>query len=183
MLQLQPRALVPVALLVASLLIAPMAAAHSGHGAYVVLEAGEGEDCPDGTYCFDVLQGDPSDITAGAEVELELRNPSSNGIRHNAHVTDVSDANRGGDTSGSAAFASTDDADPGQTVTVNFTVPDGVEDAYIWCDIGGHESGGMWLETGGTGSDDGGDGANGSPGFGAVAALGAAGAALVLRRR
>lgn len=179
------------ALLVAGALAAPGVAAHGGgHGStvHIALEAGEAGDCPDGSYCFKVLSGDLSKVTGGTSVELTLENPSGNGISHNAHVTQLSNAAENHeDTPTSAAYANTTDVSPGNSATINFTVPDGVDSSYIWCDIVGHESGGMWLKVGaaaaGGGGNGGDGGGNGSPGFGAAAALVGAGAALALAGR
>lgn len=173
------------ALLLGGALLAPVTVANGTHGdtVHIVLEAGEAGDCPDSNYCFDVVSGDESKVTGGNTVELEIRNPSDNSIQHNAHVADTSDADRGGDTPASAAFGNTNDVSPGETDTTTFTVPDGVETTYIWCDIAGHESGGMWLEAGATGDGGDGGGGNGSPGFTALGVLAGVGLALVVAGR
>lgn len=174
------------ALLVAGALVAPAASANGDHGSsvHIVLEAGEGDDCPDGSYCFDVTSGDLSKVTAGTDVQLTLENPSDNSLQHNAHVTRLAEADKGGDTAGSAAYASTEDVSKGSSATINFTVPDNADITYIWCDIGAHEAGGMWITAGGGGGGNGGDGGgNGSPGFTAVGALLGVGVALLASRR
>lgn len=175
------RPLLIACVVLAAVAAQPAALAHTGHGVFVVLEAGEAGDCPDGSYCFDVVRGDLADITPGADVELELENPEDNGIQHNAHVARLADRNQGGNTPTTSAFANTEDVDPGQTTTINFTVPTDADEVYIWCTIAGHESGGMWITSGEAdgGSADG----NGSPGFTALGALAGIGFALLAHRR
>lgn len=160
-------------------LTAPAALGSHGGDVHITLTAGEGDDCPDDkSFCLRVTEGALSELGGGDDVQLALENPTENDLSHNAHVTTLSEADEGGDTPASAAFANTPTESPGGSATVEFTVPDGVDTdgAYIWCNVGAHESGGMWLTT--EGSGDGGDDANGSPGFTALGAL--AGVALAL---
>lgn len=162
-------------------------AAH-GDAAHLTLEAAEGDRCPgEKNFCFKVASGDPGDVAAGADVELTLENPSENGVHHNVHVTDTNAANKGQDTNAAAAFASTGSIDPGESTSVNFTVPEDVDGTYMWCTVGNHEGAGMWI-LGGAATASGGDGdgaydGNGSPGFTAAAAIAGLGAALALARR
>lgn len=145
--------------------------------------------CGDTTLCFD-LSGAAS-VAPGATVEFTLVNPDDNDSHHNLYVDTTGDYDTNhDDTAADAAEQNTDDVDPGNQTTLTVTAPmDG--DLYIWCEVSGHESLGMWaripVTSDTTNGDDGtGDGGqNGVPGFGAVAALAAAGivAAFLVRRR
>jgi PGF-CTERM protein len=168
--------------LLAAFAATPVAA--NGGDIHITLEAGEGDAC-ENTYCYDVTAGDLADVTAGASVELTLENPDKNGAQHNVHVADAADVTEGDDNDAEDAFASSEDVAPGDSTTISFTVPDSADDIYIWCEIPGHETGGMWVTSQqSSGGDGGGDGGtNGSPGFGALATIAAAGGALALTRR
>lgn len=170
--------------LVAGPVVSP-AAAHAG-ATQITLEAQE--DCPDSTYCFEVTQGSLDEVKPGEEINVTLVNPSSNSLSHNLHLVDSADADEGGDTAASTAEASTPNVSPGEQASFEFFVPQGMSGLYLWCDVGAHESQGMYTSTsfdgsGGQGDDGGDGGTNGSPGPGAIVGLLAvAGAALALRR-
>lgn len=103
----------------------------------------------DGQYmCLVVVDGSLEALQPGASVNLTLRNGGT--THHNAYVTTAAGADPDHeDTSADARFAGTrEEVESGETATVEFTVPEDAEGAYIWCDVTGHETSGMWLEVG-----------------------------------
>lgn len=178
-----PRRAPAAALVVAALALAP--AVQAQDPVQVTVEAGEGGACEEGkSFCLLVTSGSVADVAAGATVEITFRNPSDNGQSHNVHVTDLNAANKGQSTSAGAAFPGADanTQTPGGTDTFTFDVPSDVDGTYLWCTIGGHENGGMWL-LGGAAAEEGSADANGSPGFTVLGALAAVGLAHVAARR
>lgn len=177
--------LLPALALLLALLAAAVPAVQAQDPVQVALEAGEGSECEEGkSFCLLVTSGSVSDVAAGATVELTFRNPSDNGQSHNVHVTDLNAANQGQSTSAGAAFsdADTDTQTPGGSDTITFDVPSDVDGTYLWCTVGGHENGGMWLLGGAAADDQGSPDGNGSPGFTTLGALAAAGLALLAAR-
>jgi hypothetical protein len=186
-LRLGRRSLALLALLTGlALLAGPLsgsAAAHVGHT--ITIEASE--DCPNRTYCFEVTSDSLDDVAPGEETTIKYVNPDSNSLNHNLKVTTKAKADTDNrDTANSAAFAETENLEPGERTELNFTVPAASDGIYLWCGVGVHEEQGMYrMVSFGSAEDSGNDGGsqNGSPGPGAlVAVLGAAGAAVALRR-
>lgn len=161
------------------------------------ITAREEDDCSE-TYCFDVSQ---SSFEAGTTVNATFENPSDNGQTHDALVEldgtwdeshDDTNGPGSSDGSGDDSDAGAEDIAPGNSSSFEFTVPSDRSDFYLWCDVTGHETLGMWENIEITGLDDGngdgdgtnGDGTNGNgpstPGFSAFAGIAAVGAALVL---
>lgn len=167
--------------------LAGSAAAHAGQDTFTVEPRESG--CSGSQYCYKATEGDLANISAGDSVKIIFKNPDSNSAAHNIHVTLPDDADSSNeDTPESAAFASSDTIQPGEEVEIQFQVPSGSDGLYLWCDVSGHESLGMWEELTFSGSSDGGSGdsgneQNGSPFPTAGAILALAGLALVLKRR
>lgn len=165
--------------------LAGSAAAHAGQDTFTVEPRESG--CSGSQYCYEATEGDLSNISAGDNVKIFFENPDSNSAAHNIHVTLPDDADSSNeDTPESAAFASSETIDPGEEVEIQFQVPSGSDGVYLWCDVSGHESLGMWEELTfeGDGGGGGGDaGQNGAPFPTAGAILALAGLALVLKRR
>lgn len=114
----------------------------------LILEARDDpDDCTDDRYmCLTVVDGSLEALEPGASVNLTLRNEGT--THHNAYVTTAAKADPDHeDTPGDARFAGTrEEVESGETASVEFTVPEDAEGAYIWCDVTGHETSGMWLE-------------------------------------
>lgn len=162
--------------------VASPAAAHAG--AYqLTLEANE--DCADRTYCFDVVEGSLDEIAQGEEVKVTLVNNASNDLDHNVYITQLGQASEDRDTDASAAEMNTENVSPGEQASLEYFVSQGTEGLYLWCDVGVHESQGMYLEvplTEDASTNTDGE-TNGSPAPGAlVGLLALAGVALALRR-
>lgn len=172
-----------------ALLTGPLAAPAGGHAGGDEVTILASEDCPDRTYCYEVTNGDLSDVSGGDTLEITFGNPAENDLNHNLHVALLSDADVGGDTDASQAYANTTDIEPGETTNLTAQVPSGADGVYLWCTVGVHESQGMYREvttgsdaTGGDGDST--DGQNSSPGLGTAAGvLALAGVALALTRR
>lgn len=172
-----------------ALLAGPLAGTATGHAGTDTFTIEPRESgCSGSQYCYVATEGDPANVSAGDQVRIIFKNPSSNSAAHNFHVTlpDQADSSHQ-DTPTSASFASTSDVQPGEQEELQFQVPSGASGIYWWCDVSGHEDLGMWTELtfSGSGGDGGSDGGseNGSP-FPAVGAiLAVAGLALVLKRR
>lgn len=175
--------LLPGVLLAMALLV-PLAAPAAGHAGATQITVEASEDCPDRTYCFEVTEGSVEEIKAGEEINITLVNPSSNSLEHNLQIGELSDANQDRGTDASAAQASTRTLSPGEQASVEYFVPQGSSGLYLWCDVGVHESQGMYLEVplGDQASTDSSGETNNSPAIGALALLAVAGAALTLRR-
>jgi PGF-CTERM protein len=178
-------------MLIAALMVAalvPLAASVVGHGDATQVRLEASEDCPDATYCYEVTEGSMDDLAAGEEVHFTFVNPESNDLNHNVYVADLADASDDRDTDPSAAEDNTRNLAPGEETSLEFFVPNGFSGVYVWCDVGVHESQGMYLETAFSedATTDSGDGqeTSDSPGLGALAALAALGAVAVgLHRR
>lgn len=155
---------VALALLVAGLLPLGVAGAQEGTDQMTVVAHESGCE-GDRDFCFEVTEGDPGELSAGDEVEVTLRNPSENPSSHNLYVTTPDQADEEDrDTPEDAAIENTTTVEPGAETTMTFTVPDDADGLYWWCEISGHESLGMWLESAvasGEGGADGQDGADG----------------------
>lgn len=171
-------------------LVAPVAA-QEGDTVEIILTAVEG-GCGDRTYCWETDQSGP--FQPGDTLEITVVNPESNRQQHNLYLMNGTPEQEGGGSDGDQAGWNTSDLAPGEEETLTVTVGQSTEELYYWCDIGGHETLGMWdtLTAGqenatgddgsngpggdGDGSDgdggtDDGDGAQSSPGLGLVAAL------------
>lgn len=126
-------------------LFAPAVGAQDGGGS-VSLTIVASDDCTEGTFCFEVTSGSLDDIDAGSEATVTFRNEG--GTEHNLYVARQSDAaSDHTNTPASAAIANSSDLQSGEEETVTFTVPSDASGLYFWCDVAGHESLGMWLET------------------------------------
>lgn len=168
----------------------------------VTIEARQ-SGCPDGrTFCLEVTEGNLSGIDPGLTVNATYVNPTGN-FPHSLYFADHEDADPNHtDTPAEAAYAQTNTTQGGEAESARFTVPDGADTVYVWCDESQHEAQGMYLhgpdathdngtDDNGTDDDDGTDGTDGGddgflglPGFGpALAGLAAASAALALRRK
>lgn len=136
----------PALALVAVLALSSAAAAAPAN-THVTLEADDGESClsDQKTDCFRVVNGSLDGLEQGMQVHLLLENVGS--APHNAYVANGSDADPNHvDTPASVAINNTETIDPGGNTSMIFQVPSGAESIYIWCDVDGHETGGMWLE-------------------------------------
>lgn len=191
-----------VGLMVAGLVLAGGAQALPADK-HVTLEADDGQSCTSDQKvdCFRVTNGSLDGFVQGMRVHVMLENVGDN--PHNAYVTTSSEADSNhADTPADAAINNSDTIDPGQSTNLTFTVPEDASGLYFWCDVGGHETLGMWLESsveeapaqdgndtgeptgnGTNASDDGGDG-NMIPAPGlAIVGLAAAIVAATRRRR
>lgn len=141
---------------------------------HLTLEADDGESCTSDQKidCFRVTNGSLDGFVQGMRVHVMLENVGDN--PHNVYVTtsDQADDNNV-DTPADAAINDSDTIDPGQSTNLTFTVPEDASGLYLWCEVGGHETLGMWLESSveeapeagnGTGETDGGDDSNMSDG-------------------
>jgi len=140
-------ALLALAFLTVLGLAGTASAAPSDH--HVELEADDGDGCLQETKtdCFRVVNGTSLDgIRQGDVVHVVVRNVGD--ATHNLHVTDAANASEDHvDTPADAAFAATDGIGAGEQADLTFTVPEDADGLYLWCDVGTHEAGGMWLET------------------------------------
>ncbi len=171
--------------LLAMPLVTPVAAQDSTT-VEITATAVEG-DCGDRTYCWEIDQSGP--FQPGDTLEITVVNPGSNSQQHNFYLMNGTPEQEGGGTDGDDAEWSTEDLSPGDEEMLTVTVAQDVDELYYWCDIGGHETLGMWgtltagqdggsdgtdngsSQDGGTGGTSSGDGAQSSPGLGLVAAL------------
>lgn len=162
----------------------PLADTAVGHAGATQITLEASEDCPERTYCFEFTEGSPDAIAVGEEINVTLVNPESNDLDHNVHITQLGDASSDRDTDASAAEMNTRNVAPGEQASFEYFVSQGTQGLYLWCDVGVHESQGMYVEVPLTEDASTNDGeTNGSPGPGALAGLLAlAGVALVLRR-
>lgn len=156
------RSLLPLLVVGVLLTAAGLASART-----LVLEGTEAPACPLGKLdCFLVVEGELDGLVPGEVVDVTLR--SAGNAPHNVFVTTSDQATEDPrDTPASAAFASSETAGPGEEVNFAFTVPTDAEGLYLWCDVGNHETLGMYLtasiagaapETGGDETDDAGNG-------------------------
>lgn len=129
-----------------SLLVTPTALAQDS----VEITLTAPEDCPDTVYCFEVTEGSIADISAGDEVTVTFVNDDN--LPHDVHVTEIENADVGGDTDAGEAIANTPDVEGGEEETLTFEAPVDGDSLYIWCDQVGHEEGGMNLEGGQNGA-------------------------------
>ncbi|MDX1612522.1 MAG: hypothetical protein R3185_09135 [Candidatus Thermoplasmatota archaeon] len=172
-------ALALIALLALSTLALPSTFAHDGPSIEVV--AIPPDECPSAkSMCFEFLSQPPT-LQPGDQVDIALYNDDE--TDHTAFVAAKADADPNHqDTDRNAALAFTNQVPPRGTSTENiFTVPEGVDTLYVWCDLGQHEANGMWLEVpvSGGASEEG----NGAPGPGALFALAVVGLSALLLGR
>lgn len=172
-------------LLASVLLVGPVATAHGGDHQLTISAKEDG--CPAGqTFCFEITAGSVTDLSAGDQVSITLRNDGQ-GL-HNLYVTtmDERDASHR-DTAATGTLAKSDDLDGGERSEISFTVPASGSGLYFWCDVSGHEQLGMWMEvptSSGSGRGGAGDEQNGSPGPAGILLIGLlALGALTMRRR
>lgn len=106
--------------------------------------AASGDDCPeDKVLCYRV-ENASSGLRAGEEVTIRFENRDD--VEHSLYVANGSRSDsEGRDTPADAALADTGEVPPGEVAAVNVTVPDG-DAVYLWCDVGDHESEGMWTQ-------------------------------------
>lgn len=172
---------------------------------HLTLEGDNGQGCVSDQKvdCFRVVNGTLDGFVQGMRVHVTLENVGS--APHNAFVTSSADADSNHvDTPASAAINSSDTVEGGESTNLTFTVPSDADGLYFWCDVQGHEAGGMWLNAtvsapaddangtdgtspppsgNGTDGDDGGDDESTIPGPGALLLTGAATLAAVARRQ
>lgn len=162
----------------------PLADTAVGHAGATQITLEASEDCPESTYCFEFTEGSPDAIAVGEEINVTLVNPEGNDRDHNVHVTQLGQASEDRDTDASAAEMNTPNVAPGEQASLEYFVSQGTEGLYFWCDVGVHESQGMYVEVPlGEDTSTSDEETNGSPAPGALAGLLAlAGVALVLRR-
>lgn len=93
--------------------------------------------------CFKVTEGDPATaFVAGATVRVALT--AEGNAPHGIAVTDAEEKDANGIMT-DGAIAQSAEAEAGETVTLEFTVPD-VGTLYFWCPVGLHELSGMHFE-------------------------------------
>lgn len=161
-------------------------AAGNGQTHEVTVVARE-DGCPDGkTFCFEVTEGDLSSLTPGDKVNVTFQNEGSLG--HELYFARTADADSSHeDTGEDAAFARIEETSPGASKQKTIRIPTDADGLYIWCDVSGHESQGMWESITLASSDGGGTSTDGdqqgSPLGLWIAAVGLVGAALIARRR
>lgn len=135
-----------VGLMVAGLVLAGGAQALPADK-HLTIEADDGDSCASDQKidCFRVTNGSLDAFVQGMRVHVMLENVGDN--PHNIYVTtsDQADGNNV-DTPADAAINNSDTIDPGQSTNLTFTVPEDASGLYFWCDVGGHETLGMWLE-------------------------------------
>ncbi len=166
-----------IGLFVLSLAALPTVLAHDGPTIGVV--APPEDQCPSGKDLCLEFNADPPAISPGDQVDLAFFNDDDTSHTIMVTTSDNADSSHQ-DSPKSQALASSGSVAGGEQSQENlFTVPDGASTLYVWCDVGGHEAAGMWIEVPVEG---GGGGTNGSP-LGLWTALaGLAGAALVFGR-
>lgn len=164
-----------IGLFVLSLAALPTVLAHDGPEINVV--APPGDQCPGGQDLCLEFGAETEPLAPGDRVDLAFFNDDD--TSHTIMVTtgDQADGSHS-DTPKSVALTSSGSVGGDEQSIENlFTVPEGTSSLYVWCDVSGHESAGMWLEVPVEGDT------NGSP-MGLWAAIaGLAGAAVVLGRR
>lgn len=165
-------------LAVGLLALAPGANAHLD-AVHLNVEAREDGCAGAREFCFELTSGNLDDIGPGTQVEVFFRNQGSTG--HQFWVTTKANMDPSNhDTSTSNAIAGTQDpVAPGNQQTVTFTIPDDAKGFYFWCDIGQHESRGMWILHDITPADGGNSSALGAP----LALLAGLFVVAVMRRR
>lgn len=140
---MRPRML-PVAIAVVLTLAGSAAALPADK--HVELEADDGDSClsDQKADCFRVTNGSLEGLEQGMRIHLKLENVGS--APHNAYVTQSSNADENHvDTPADAAINSTETIDPEGNTSMVFQIPDDAGGLYIWCDVGNHETAGMWL--------------------------------------
>lgn len=160
----------------------PTAASHDGPSITVV--APPSDECPQGkSFCLEFNNQVPA-FGPGDVVDLVFYNDDS--TTHSIMITTASQADQSHqDTPQNAALSFTGNVEAGSSSSENtFTVPDGVSTLYVWCDVSGHEAGGMWIEVPVSGATSG-DGTSSTPvpAWTALAALLGAGIVLAPPRR
>lgn len=131
--------------LITATFLAGTATAFPAHK-HVTLEGDNGEGCLDQQKndCFRVVNGSMDGFVAGMRIHLTLVNVGS--APHNVYVTEEANADQLRiDTAGDDAINNTATIDPDANASTIFDVPDDAEGLYFWCDIDGHEAGGMWI--------------------------------------
>lgn len=165
----------PIAYVLAGVLLATMlagAASALPADKHLTLEADDGQGCTSDQKadCFHVTNGSLDGFERGMRVHIKLENVGDN--PHNVFAAKGSDADSNNvDTGSDAAINGSETIDSGESTNLTFTIPDDAEGLYLWCEVQGHETLGMWLEatvepaTNGTdGNATGEDGANGTDG-------------------
>lgn len=143
--------------LVAALLVAASLAVGTAQALpadkHVTLEGDNGQSCasegsgqmPTSIDCFRVVNGSLDGLEQGMRVHLKLENVGN--ASHNAYAAPSADADSNHlDTPADAAINNTDTIEAGENTSMIFQIPSDAEGLYIWCDIQGHEAGGMWLD-------------------------------------
>jgi plastocyanin len=130
---------IPLAATVA--LVAAAAPALAQADASVTIEAPA--ECQETTFCYEVAEGSLDEIEPGDDVEITFRNQAS--AEHNLWVADLADVTPGDGSEPEDGLNGTEQIAEGEEATVTVTAPDG-EGLYLWCDVPGHEQGGMYIE-------------------------------------
>lgn len=136
--------LLVVSLLATALLAMPGAAQDPEPN--VVLDGTEGPDCPTGKVtCFIEAEGSFDELYANRSFTITLR--AAGNAPHNIHVTTSDNAPDGPvrDTSPDVAIAASETVEGGEETVLSFDVPADATELYFWCDVGTHESEGMWF--------------------------------------
>jgi len=107
----------------------------------VTVEGDNDEGCRQGPVCMR-FQGFPKNPAPGDSVQLRFENEGTD--THGLWVA-ASEPLDGTNASPEEAIASIEEVPPGQTASVNFTVPDGAERLYLWDDGDDHEQQGESL--------------------------------------
>lgn len=112
----------------------------------VVLDGTEGPDCPTGKLtCFIEAEGSFDELYANRSFTITLR--AAGNAEHNILVTTSDNAPDGPvrDTSPDVAIAASETIESGEETVLTFDVPADATELYFWCDVGTHESEGMWF--------------------------------------
>lgn len=124
------------------LLVVPLVALGVAAQSPVIATVVAGEViCEETTFCWDMpITG----VNANTTLNLTVDNPAEN-TAHSFYVDLDGDFDENhGDSAADAAEARTATLRPGESAQVEFTVPEGTERVYIWCEEPGHEQEGMW---------------------------------------
>lgn len=176
-------------MLVASLILIPLAllpSATAQADTSLVIEAYDQDgECPgERTYCYEIEEGSLDAIAPGSSVEITLVNEGE--IEHELAVAPLEAADPDREqTSESDSIGEIPPIEPGERETATFEIPENATGVYLWCDIGAHESLGMWLAQSFSEDTAGADGTeNGAPAplAGTVLALSTAAAVRRARR-
>ncbi len=119
--------------------------AQDGGHAEITIEARE-QGCPQGhRWCLVATEGNLSTLEQGQRIEITLVNQGNSGHQLSvAHGEDQDPDHE--DTPSAAAFFTIDRVPAERSATGTLEVPEEAKALYLWCDVPGHEQGGMWIE-------------------------------------